>query len=113
MKEIKAIIQPFMLQDVCDALSEIKELPGLTVSHVLGFGRTRDTEAPDTDESREHSFDKKTKLEIVVGDDLAALVLEVIARSARTGKAGDGKIFVLDVSDVVMIRTGDHGPGAL
>src|SRR5512139_3512398 len=64
MKEIKAIIQPYMLQEVCDALLQIEGLPGLTVSQVLGFGRTRATEALETERLAERSFAKKTKIEI-------------------------------------------------
>ena len=113
MKEIKAIIQPYMLQDVCDALLQIEDLPGLTVSHVLGFGKTRATEALETERLAERSFAKKTKLEIVVQDNVAQRVVDLIAAAARTGKAGDGKIFVYDVADVVKIRTGERGSTAV
>ena len=113
MKEIKAIIQPYMLQDVCDALLQIENLPGLTVSQVLGFGRTRATEVLEAERIAEHSFAKKTKIEIVVQDNVAQKVVDIIAVAARTGKAGDGKIFVCDIGDVVRIRTGERGPAAV
>ena len=113
MKEIKAIIQPYMLQEVCDALLQVEDLPGLTVSHVLGFGKTRAAEALETELLAEHSFAKKTKLEIVVQDSVAPRVVEIIAAAARTGKAGDGKIFIYDVGDVVNIRTGERGSAAV
>jgi len=113
MKEIKAIIQPYMLQDVCDALLQIEDLPGLTVSHVLGFGKTRATEAIETERLAERSFAKKTKVEIVVQDSAAQKVVDIIAVAARTGKVGDGKIFVCDVEDAVRIRTGERGAAAV
>lgn len=111
MKEIKAIIQPFMLQAVCDALLEIEELPGLTVSEVLGFGRARDIDHPN--ESSEHTFDRKTKIEVVVPDELVCRVVDAIATSAHTGKPGDGKIFILEVSAALKIRSGERGQAAL
>ena len=113
MKEIKAIIQPFMLDDVCDALGVVEGMPGLTVSEVLSFGQSRVVGSDGADEAGTRAFEKKTKLEVVVSDDLAPSVIEIIARTARTGKPGDGKIFVLEVSDVVRIRTGEHGSGVI
>ena len=110
MKEIKAIIQPFMLQAVCDALLEIEELPGLTVSPVLGIGRARAIDHPN--ESSEHAVDKRTKIEVVVPDELIGRVADAIATSARTGKPGDGKLFILDVSAAQNIRSGKRGQEA-
>jgi nitrogen regulatory protein PII len=109
MKEIKAIIQPYMLDNVCDALGQIEGLPGLTVSHVLGFGKARAAEAAEAVVEAGRSFAKKVKLEIVVKDEMAPLVVDVIARAAHTGKVGDGKIFVYEVLNVVQIRTGERG----
>lgn len=113
MKEIKAIIQPFMLDNVLLALEGIAELPGLTVSQVLGWGRERGMTAKDPVQEAGHSFAKKTKLEIVVPDDLAPRVVQAIVETARTGRAGDGKIFVYEVAEVVRIRTGEHDGAAL
>lgn len=106
MKEIKAIIQPFMAEKVIDALATIEGLPGITVSEVKGFGRTRGrTQSSNIEPVR---YLKKTKLEIVVPDALAATVVESIKQHARTGNLGDGKIFVLPVEDAIRIRTGEH-----
>ncbi|HVJ06489.1 MAG TPA: P-II family nitrogen regulator [Candidatus Saccharimonadales bacterium] len=113
MKEIKAIIQPFVLTRVVEALKEIEGLPGVTVSDVRGFGRARAAGAlaPVIDEGIEYV--KKAKLEIVVPDHLVGPVLKVIVEKAHTGKAGDGKIFVYPVSDVVKIRSGERGEDAI
>lgn len=106
MKEIKAIIQPFMVEKVIDALAAIEGLPGITVSEVKGFGRTRGrTQSSHVEPFR---YLKKTKLEIVVPDVLAATVVESIKQHAHTGNLGDGKIFVLSVEDAIRIRTGEH-----
>ena len=113
MKEIKAIIQPFMLNNVLSALEGIAELPGLTVSQVLGWGRERGAAAQDLVQEAGHSFAKKTKLEIVVADELAPRVVQAIVEHARTGRAGDGKIFVYEVVEVVRIRTGERDEEAL
>lgn len=113
MKEIKAIIQPFMLEHVLHALAAIEELPGLTVSHVSGWGKARGGGASDPVEEGGHRLAKKTKLEIVVSDRLAPVVADTIATSARTGNAGDGKIFVSSVGDAIMIRTGGRSTEAL
>lgn len=113
MKEIKAIIQPYMLDNVLLALDAIVGLPGLTVSQVLGWGKARGTTVPDPVQEAGHSFAKKTKLEIVVTDELAPTVIQAIVETARTGRAGDGKIFVSDLTDAIKIRTGDAGEKAI
>lgn len=112
MKEIKAIIQPFRLEAVCAALQAIGGLPGLTVSQVAGWGKTQGREKGDIVEAG-HTFAAKTKLEVVVADDLVEQVLETIANAARTGNIGDGKIFIYGVDDVVKIRNGDRGSAAI
>lgn len=106
MKEIKAIIQPFMAEKVIDALAAINGLPGITVSEVMGFGRTRGRVQSSEDESIRCL--KKTKLEIVVPDAMVSAVVESIKQHAHTGNIGDGKIFVLPVQDAIRIRTGTH-----
>jgi nitrogen regulatory protein P-II 1 len=113
MKEIKAIIQPYMLDTVCDALGQLDGLPGITVSQVLGFGKTRAVDAQNVVEEGGRAFAKKTKVEVVVADGMASSVVEIIAKAAHTGKPGDGKIFVYEVSEVVKIRTGEHGEAAI
>ncbi|MEP0841202.1 MAG: P-II family nitrogen regulator [Phycisphaerae bacterium] len=109
MKEIKAIVKRNMLDKVIDSLQELPHLPGITMSMVYGFNRNDPGgETPDlTGEA------KMAKLEVVVPDALVEKVIETIARAARTGLAGDGKIFLYDVADVVKIRTGERGAGAV
>jgi nitrogen regulatory protein P-II 1 len=104
MKEIKAIIQPHMADKVIDGLREIMELPGLIVSTVNAFGDARSAQVED---------EPMTKIEIVVPDALAETVIETMVRTVRTGRSGDGKIFVREVADVIRIRNGDRGESAL
>ncbi len=113
MKEIKAIIQPFLLSKVVEALKEIEGLPGVTVSDVRGFGRARAVGSPDTVVDGTVEYVKKAKLEIVVPDRLVATVVQTIREKAHTGNPGDGKIFVYDVHDVVRIRTGERGEAGI
>ena len=113
MKEIKAIMQPFLISKVVEALKLIPGLPGVTVSDVRGFGRAHAVGAVDTVEEGAVEYVKKSKLEVVVPDNLAKDVIETIQRHAHTGNPGDGKIFVYQVEDVVRIRTGEHGDSAI
>ena len=113
MKEIKAIIQPFMLEKVLGALREHRGLPGVTVSEVIGWGKSRAEDAADKVRENGSAFARKTKLEIVVADEHLDAIVEVIARAARTGRPGDGKIFILDVLEAVKVRTGERGSDAL
>ena len=113
MKEIKAVIQPFMLDKVVAALKAIENLPGITVSEVRGFGRARARSADEAVSDDAVQYAKKSKLEVVVPDDLAERVVAIIQQSAHTGKIGDGKIFVYTVDEVVRIRTGDRGQMAI
>lgn len=108
MKEIKAIIQPFMLAQVLEALREIPALPGITISHLHGLGGTPTTRQDDLIEPA-----AKVKLEMVVPDSLVGQIVQTIEAKARTGHSGDGKIFVLAVEEVVKIRTGQRGEGAI
>jgi nitrogen regulatory protein P-II 1 len=113
MKEIKAIIQPSMFEPVLDALEENCELPGMTVSEVIGWGDSPADQAGEVTWEGHHTFVKKTKIEIVLTDEAVDSVVDVIARATRTGKPGDGKIFVFNVGDVVKIQTGERGVVAL
>ena len=113
MKEIKAIIQPFMLSKVISALREFEGLPGVTVSDVIGFGKSRGREASEPLVLESGAYAKKTKLEIVIPEELVDPVVAMIADNAHTGNPGDGKIFVSTVDDVVKIRTGEQGLAAV
>ena len=113
MKEIKAIIQPFMLSKVINALKERKDLPGVTVSEVKGFGKARAESAKDKVVEDSVDYVKKVKLEIVLPDHLVDEVVEIIYTNAHTGNIGDGKIFISTVDEAVKIRTGEKGEGAI
>lgn len=112
MKRIKAIIKPFKLDDVKEALAKI-EVFGMTVSEVKGFGQQKGhTELYRGAEYRV-DFVPKVMIETVVKDDKLQLVVDTIADSARTGKIGDGKIFVSQVEEAIRIRTGERGEEAI
>ena len=112
MKLILAIIKPFKLDDVREALTPLG-VQGLTVSEVKGFGRQKGQTEIYRGAEYHVSFLPKVKIEIAVADDLADQVVEAIAKAAHTGKIGDGKIFVLDVQRAVRIRTGELDDEAL
>ena len=112
MKKIEAIIKPFKLEDVKDELNKIG-VKGITVVEVKGFGRQKGHTELYRGAEYIVDFLPKIKLEIVVDDDLVEQVVEVIEETARTGKIGDGKIFVTPVEEVIRIRTGERGPGAI
>ncbi|MFB6262877.1 MAG: P-II family nitrogen regulator [Bradymonadaceae bacterium] len=113
MKEIKAIIQPHMKPPVFDALAERDDLPGVTVEDTAGWGRSKAAHTDQPVEGGGHRFAKKTKLEIVVTDEMVDEIVALIRESAHTGQPGDGKIFVSDVDDAVRIRTGERGGAAI
>jgi nitrogen regulatory protein P-II 1 len=113
MIEVKAIIQPFQLNDVIEALQEIEELPGVTVSDVRGFGRARARNAKDEVIDGSIEYARKVKLEIVIPESLLNQVLQTVLAHARTGNPGDGKIFISKVIDVVRIRSGERGDRAI
>lgn len=113
MKEIKAIIQPFLLSKVVEALKEIEGLPGVTVSDVRGFGRARAVGSPDTETGGAVEYVKKVKLETVIPDRFVEAVIRTIREKAHTGNPGDGKIFVYEVDDVIRIRTGERGEAGI
>ncbi|MBL8538593.1 MAG: P-II family nitrogen regulator [Hyphomonadaceae bacterium] len=112
MKKIEAIIKPFKLDDVKEALQEIG-LQGMTVIEAKGFGRQKGHTELYRGAEYVVDFLPKLKVEVVVSDDQVDAVLEAIQKAAKTGKIGDGKIFVLDVANVVRIRTGETGAAAV
>ncbi|MDC1286474.1 P-II family nitrogen regulator [Gammaproteobacteria bacterium] len=112
MKIITAIIKPFKLDDVRQALGEIG-VQGLTVSEVKGFGRQKGHTELYRGAEYVVDFLPKVKLEIAIDDDLVDQAIEAISNSANTGKIGDGKIFITELEQVVRIRTGESGPAAL
>jgi nitrogen regulatory protein P-II 2 len=112
MKLIAAIIKPFKLDDVREALADIG-VSGITVIEVKGFGRQKGHTELYRGAEYVVDFLPKIKVEIAVDDSLVDQVIEAISGAARTGKIGDGKIFVFDVSQVIRIRTGESGPDAL
>lgn len=112
MKKVEAIIKPFKLDDIKNALGEIG-IQGMTVSEVKGFGRTGGKKEVYRGSAYVVDFVPKVKLEVVVSDDQVAQVVEKLEESAKTGRIGDGKIFVLPVEEAVRIRTGERGPSAV
>lgn len=112
MKKIEAIIKPFKMEDVKEALAEIG-IEGMTVTEVKGFGRQKGHTEIYRGSEYTVDFLPKVKFEVVVGDDLAAKAVEVIAASAKTGKIGDGKIFVLPIENAIRIRTEETGEAAI
>jgi nitrogen regulatory protein P-II 1 len=112
VKKIEAIIKPFKLDDVVEALSEIG-VEGVSVSEIRGFGRQKGRTEIYKGAEYVVDFLPKTKLEIVVNDALADAAVDAILRSAHTGKIGDGKIFVFDVERAIRIRTGEKDEDAV
>jgi nitrogen regulatory protein P-II 1 len=112
MKKIEAIIKPFKLDDVKTALKEV-DIQGMTVTEVKGFGRTGGKSEVYRGSAYVVDFVPKIKVEIVVPDNMVQQVLDVILTSAKTGRIGDGKIFVLPIEEAVRIRTGEKGEGAI
>jgi nitrogen regulatory protein P-II 1 len=112
MRKVEAIIKPFKLDDVKEALHGIG-IQGMTVTEVKGFGRQKGHTELYRGAEYVVDFLPKVKLEIVIPDDLVDKAVDAIAQAANTGRIGDGKIFVLQLEDVVRIRTGEHGPDAV
>lgn len=108
--EVKAIIRPERMDDVVHGLHEIPDLPGVTLSLVRGLGRRVWTQP---DGEREYGETDMVKLEIVVTDALLPLVVDAVERGAHTGRAGDGKVFISEVTDCLNIRSGHRGAEAL
>ena len=112
MKKIEAIIKPFKMDEVKNALTKIG-IQGMTITEVKGFGRQKGH--TETYRGAEYSIDflPKSKIELIVTDELVNQVIETIERAARTGKIGDGKIFLSPVEEVIRIRTGERGKDAI
>jgi len=112
MKKIEAIIKPFKLEEIKEALTKIG-VQGMTATEVKGFGRQRGHTEFYRGTEYKVDFIPKSKLELIVHDDLVPQVIETIERSAKTGKIGDGKIFLSPVDEVIRIRTGERGRDAI
>lgn len=113
MKEIKAIIRQFKLPEVTEELHKIDGLPGVTVSEIKSFGKSRARDAKDKIVNETVVMIPRVKLEVVVHDDMADEVVNVIQKTAHTGNTGDGKIFVIKVEETVKIRTNERGEDAI
>jgi nitrogen regulatory protein P-II 1 len=113
MKEIKAIIRPSKLLEVTEELHRIEGLPGVTVSEIKGFGKGRAKTAKDKVVYELVEFIPRLQLEVVVDDAMVDEVVNVIQRFSHTGNTGDGKIFVVNVEEIVKIRTNERGRDAL
>ncbi len=112
MKKVEAIIKPFKLDEVKESLNEIG-IQGITISEVKGFGRQKGHTELYRGAEYVVDFIPKIKLEIIVTDSILPQVVEAIEKSAKTGRIGDGKIFVTNVEEVIRIRTGETGEDAL
>ena len=112
MKKVEAIVKPFKVDEVKDALGEIG-IQGMTVSEVKGFGRTGGKKEVYRGSAYVVDFVPKVKIELVVADSQVAQVIEAVEKAAKTGRIGDGKIFVVPIEEAVRIRTGERGEDAV
>ncbi len=112
MKKVEAIIQPFKLEDVKDALKDLG-VDGMTISEVRGHGRQKGHKEVYRGQEYQVDLLPKVKLELVISDNRLDEVVRAITRSARTGKIGDGKVFIYDVAEAIRIRNDDRGESAL
>jgi nitrogen regulatory protein P-II 1 len=112
MKLIIAVIKPFKLDEVKEALSEIG-IEGMTVTEVKGFGRQKGHTEIYRGSEYTVDFLPKVKIEVVVSDEIVGKATEAIVRTAKTGKIGDGKVFIVPIEDAVRIRTDEHGDSAV
>lgn len=112
MKKIEAIIKPFKLDEVKDAISDLG-INGMTVSEIKGFGRQKGHTELYRGAEYVVDFLPKIKIELVVNDDDAPRIVEAIQQAAKTGRIGDGKIFVLPIDEIIRIRTGETGENAI
>jgi nitrogen regulatory protein P-II 1 len=112
VKKIEAVIKPFKLDEVRDALGRAG-VTGLTITEVKGFGRQKGHTELYRGAEYHVEFLPKVKIEVLVDDANAGAIIEAISTAAKTGQVGDGKIFVVDVADAIRIRTGEHGSAAI
>jgi len=112
MQKIEAIIRPHLLDAVRNALQEVS-VTGMTISEVQGYGRQKGHTETYRGTEYQIEFIPKIKIEVVVSEDIEESVVEAIMKTARTGKFGDGKIFVVNLNDAIRIRTGERGEAAL
>jgi len=112
MKKLEAIVRPHLLEAVKNALQEVG-IVGMTVTEVKGFGRQKGHTETYRGSEYKVEFLPKIKLEVALGDELVEQAVEAVLRTAKTGKFGDGKVFVSPLEDVVRIRTGERGEAAL
>jgi len=112
MKKIEAIIKPFKMEDVKEALSEVG-VEGMTVSEVKGFGRQKGHTEIYRGSEYTVDFLPKVKFEIVISDDRVQRAVDAIVKSAKTGKIGDGKVFVMPIEEAIRIRTEERGEAAI
>ena len=112
MKKIEAIIKPFKLDEVKDALNAIG-VQGITVAEVKGFGRQKGHTELYRGAEYVVDFLPKVKIEIIAADNLVSKIIETIETTAKTGRIGDGKIFIIPVDEVIRIRTGERGESAI
>jgi nitrogen regulatory protein P-II 1 len=112
MKKIEAIIRPHLLDAVRSALQEV-EIKGMTISEVQGYGRQRGHTETYRGTEYQIEFIPKIKIEVIVPDDIEEFAVHAIIKAARTGKFGDGKIFIVPIDDVIRIRTGERGEAAV
>ena len=113
MKEVKAIIQPFKLSSVTEALHEIPDFPGMTVSDCRGFGKEKGKEGQHSIVEDLIDYIPKVRIEIMLNDEMVDKVVETIVRTAHTGNQGDGKIFVYSIEKAVRIKTFENGEEAI
>ena len=112
MKKVEAVIRPNLLDEVRNALHEVN-VTGMTISEVQGYGRQKGHTETYRGTEYQIEFIPKIKIEVVISEEIEDSVVEAIMKTARTGKFGDGKIFVLELDDAIRIRTGEHGEAAL
>ncbi|MCK5295905.1 MAG: P-II family nitrogen regulator [Alphaproteobacteria bacterium] len=112
MKKVEAIIKPFKLDEIKDALHEL-DIQGITVTEVKGFGRQKGHTELYRGAEYVVDFLPKVKIEVVIHDDLLERTVETIQQTAHTGRIGDGKIFVYNIENAIRIRTGEHGEDAI
>ena len=112
MKKLEAIVRPHLLEEVKTALQEVG-IVGMTVTEVKGFGRQKGHTETYRGSEYKVEFLPKIKIEVVLGDDLVDQAVDAVLRTAKTGKFGDGKVFVSPLGEVVRIRTGERGEAAL